>query len=565
MRRILRSALMTFVAIFATIGLTVGSAFAAALAFGAVALIVPGTGTPIAGDVKDYMTQAQKRYLQGTGCADAATCTLEGVDYPASFWPLSFFPGWCRSGPDGCDKWDESVGKGTTELEAELATALETPPADPNTPDIVIFGYSQGGAVVSNVLSDYIDKLGDDQKKRIQVVTIGGIQTPDGGLWSRLGFLKYIPILDVTLTPPMKPDTGVNFTSYAFHYDPVADAPRYWGNPFAMLNALAALETVHGYYLTPNGNGPTETLPYGYTDKTLAPQLVCNVGVNCRKDTYGNQYVVIPATSLPIADLVYQLTPAALRPIVKPLIELVAPAYRVLAELGYDYSGDPSVPTPLSLLPFNPLTFNPITFAIKMVGAIVEGIKNALGGGTSLSPLNPPETATTVVNVPDQTSSDPNLLTPKLALVPVQKSIDQDTADVAALGDEKTVAGEGAGAGDQDGVDQKTLEKEAAAADKAAAKQAAADKAAAKAADREAAKEAAAEKREAAAEGRAAARKETADEAAAVKAAASAAKQAAKKAKQAAAANNGVGKHDGSDADHDAAEAGTGQPDQKAA
>src|SRR3954454_2813694 len=180
MRRILRSALMTFVAIFAAIGLTVGSAFAAALAFGAVALIVPGTGTPIAGNVKDYLAQAQKRYLQGTGCADAATCRLEGVDYPSSFWPLTFFPGWCRSGPDGCDKWDESVGKGTLELETELATALKTPPVDPTTADSVIFGYSQGGAVVSNVLSDYIDKLGDDQKKRIQFFTIGGIQTPDG-------------------------------------------------------------------------------------------------------------------------------------------------------------------------------------------------------------------------------------------------------------------------------------------------------------------------------------------------------------------------------------------------
>ncbi|MGH3640624.1 MAG: PE-PPE domain-containing protein, partial [Mycobacterium sp.] len=261
MRKLAKRLGLVFVSLLATIVLGVGAVFAATFAFGAVALIVPGTGTPIAGDVDDYMQQAQKRYLQGTACADAATCDLQGIDYPASFWPLAFFPGWCRSGPDGCDKWDESVGKGTLALQDQLDYYLNE--TDEN---IVIFGYSQGGAVVSNVLSEDIAKITDPNvRKRIQIVTIGGIQTPDGGLWSRLGFLHYIPILDVTLTPPMVPVPDVQYTSYAFHFDPVADAPRYWGNPFAMINALAALETVHGYYLTPNGNGPNETLPYGYT------------------------------------------------------------------------------------------------------------------------------------------------------------------------------------------------------------------------------------------------------------------------------------------------------------
>jgi hypothetical protein len=60
------------------------------------------------------------------------------------------------------------------------------------------------------------------------------------------------------------------------------------------LNALAAFENVHGYYLAPNGNGPTETLPFGYTDATLAPQLDCSANPgNCRFDKYGNTYVTM--------------------------------------------------------------------------------------------------------------------------------------------------------------------------------------------------------------------------------------------------------------------------------
>ncbi|WP_163796997.1 PE-PPE domain-containing protein [Mycolicibacterium sediminis] len=399
MRKALRAGYLATLSLLGAVVLLIGSAFSAALAFGAIGLIVQGTGTPNANIVNNYLENARNRYLQGTACTNAFNCgtvaegvpdpTLQGINYPASFFPLSFIPGWCRSGPDGCDKWDVSVGKGAVGLQEQLDYAL-TQTSD----DIVVFGYSQGGAVVSNVLNDYIKAIPvDAQKKRIQIVTIGGIETPDGGLWSRLSPLGFIPYFDITFGPPMTPDPLVKQTVMSFHFDPVGDAPRYFGNPFALLNAVAALETVHGFYLTPNGNGPTETLPYGYTPETLPAAIACNVGVNCRVDSYGNQYVVIQATSLPIADFIYGSVPSGLRPLIKPVLELVAPAYRVLAELGYDYSGDPSVATPLSILPFNPLTFNPVKVGLDLVGAVGQGVNNALGGGTSLSPLNPPEGA----------------------------------------------------------------------------------------------------------------------------------------------------------------------------
>ncbi|MCG5431920.1 PE-PPE domain-containing protein [Mycobacterium sp. MYCO198283] len=398
MRKALQTILVAAGVLLATLVLTVAAAFTAALSHGAVALIVPGTGTPdpTLPEKAGYLEQARDRYLTGTACGPTGQgCpdgNLVGIKYPASFWPLVIFPNWCRSGPNGCDKWDESVGKGTEALVGQLSNYVEH-----TDQDIVVFGYSQGGAVVSDALAEYINGLPDEDQRRIEVVTIGGIQTPDGGLWSRLAFLGHIPILDVTLTPAMQPDPDVHYTSYAFHFDPVADAPRYWGNPFAMLNAIAALQTVHGYYLTPYGppgsETSRETLPYGYDDDSLAPQLVCTGNPNCRTDDRGNEYIVIPARSLPIADLIYSSAPAPLRPLIKPMLELVAPAYRVLAELGYDYTGNPGVSTPLSPLPFNPFTLNPVALAANLAGAVVTGVGNALGGGTSLSPLNPPETA----------------------------------------------------------------------------------------------------------------------------------------------------------------------------
>jgi hypothetical protein len=43
--------------------------------------------------------------------------------------------------------------------------------------------------------------------------------------------------------------------------------------PPALLNAPAAFEYVHGNYLVPNSNDPTGSLPYGYTNATLAAAI----------------------------------------------------------------------------------------------------------------------------------------------------------------------------------------------------------------------------------------------------------------------------------------------------
>ena len=299
-----------------------------------------------------------------------------------------------------------------------LITAL-TPYLTPtSTEDVVLFGYSQGGDVVADTLT-YLNGLDlpDATKERLEVVTIGGIENPDGGLWQRLAgwwpsWLGPVPILDISFDPAMPVDTGIHTTAIGFEYDPVTYAPLYWGNPLSLLNMLAAFETVHGYYLSPNGNNEDATLPYGYTPETLAPQLDCDTSpANCRSDSYGNTYVMIPATSLPLADLILSLAGPTGAPIVKPLVDLLAPVTKVLVDLGYDWSGDPGVPKPLSLLPFNP-SQNWLTVGVKLVVATVQGVQAFLG---DLGVGAGPEPATTIAPA----TPAPALLAAKLAAPPV--------------------------------------------------------------------------------------------------------------------------------------------------
>lgn len=389
MRKVGRVVVVFVVGLLSSVVLGVAVALTTAVSLAATALIVPGTGTPNANIVTDYMQNARDRYMTTTECMGAG-CTLTGIDYPATFWPIPI-GNWCPGLT--CDTWNVSVGTGV----ANLHQAIVDAPAVPDS--LVLFGYSQGGAVVSDELRELannpalLDKVSS-------VVMIGNIKNPDGGLWSRFSFLPTIPIWNVSFRPEMPTDV-VHVDSYGFEYDPVMYAPLYFTNIFALLNAVAALETVHGNYLTPNGNS-SESMAYGYTDAELAAILATGCpGPHCRVDGNGNTYWMIPAKSLPIADLVLRLVPEQLTPIVKPFVDLIAPTWKVLADLGYDWSGDPGVVRPLSLLPFNPFQ-NWVDVGVKLVVAAVEGVQAFLGdlgvGTTTTAPTTPTPLTTTTVS-----------------------------------------------------------------------------------------------------------------------------------------------------------------------
>ncbi|OBB75579.1 PE-PPE domain-containing protein [Mycolicibacterium monacense] len=378
MRKYANASILAITSLVATVVLWIASTFAAALAFGAIALIVPGTGTHNIGTVTGYKENAADRFIDPSGvdCTSLNGCDLLGVDYPASFWPIPL-PGWCPGLT--CDTWNKSVGEGVTNLNTQLATVL----ADGANAgeQIAVFGYSQGGAVVSRAMYD-IAELDEETRDRITVVTIGNINNPLG-LWSRLSFLRYIPLLNVSFGPQLPTDIGVKSTNYSFEYDPVGDAPQYWGNPLAMLNALMAFEYVHGYYLDPNSNGPTDTMPYGYDDVSLAAAIAA-----APKRVHGDAtFVLIPQRGtlpifMPLVDIGNATGTSAF---VEPVIRLLQPVTKLLIDLGYDRQTNPGIARNLSILPFNPFTFNPIQFSVDFVEAIVQGIEDAFNGGSMIA------------------------------------------------------------------------------------------------------------------------------------------------------------------------------------
>jgi hypothetical protein len=96
---------------------------------------------------------------------------------------------------------------------------------------------------------------------------------------------------------------------------------------------------------------------------------------------------MIPAKSLPIMDLLMSVLPAPLKPLAKPVVDLVSPVMKVLIDLGYDWSGDPGVERWLSPLPFNPIQNWPAV-GLNLVAATIQGIQAFiadLGGLTTTS------------------------------------------------------------------------------------------------------------------------------------------------------------------------------------
>jgi PE-PPE domain len=458
-RKAVRVVVLCFLTVLSTAVLGVITALVSAVSLAATALIVPGTGTPDADAVTNYMQNAQSRYIAPFSNCNSADCELDGIDYPASFFPLVIFRGWCE--PGRCETWNTSVGTGVDHLYASLQTMNDSE-------GFVVFGYSQGGAVVSDTLRKIAAEDPSLFQKISSVVMIGNAYNPDGGIFTRLGFLPTIPFLDITFGPPTPVDTGVPMTSIGFEYDPVMYAPLYWGNPLAMLNALAAFDNVHGYYLTPNGKGPTDPIAYGYNDEELAAILATGCpGQYCRLGSEGNKYYMIPAKSLPIMNLITSLVPESSRPLVQPIVELVSPALRVLIDLGYDWTGDPDQTKYLSILPFNPFTNWP-QVGVDLVGAVVEGVQNAIGGGATMIAPSGENVSAFAASAPETQKSTGGGVTesgpsPTLTLVQGEDNHDTEVADQnggsttgdAATGDNLT-PGDGSEADQQSGTNTVT-------------------------------------------------------------------------------------------------------------
>ncbi len=424
--RTIPAALAVMLTVLSTVLLGVVSMVTAAFTLAATALIVPGTGTPNANIVAGYKENADNYYIAPFNpLCTQPSCTLTGIDYPAQFWPIPL-PGW--GGLSGA-KWNVSTGEGIANLDAALTAALPTAtPADP----VIIFGYSQGGNIVSREKAT-LGGLTQAQKDALSFVMIGNTNRPNGGLFERLAFLGTVPILDATFGLPAPTNTGIKTTDIAFEYDGVSDFPLYPINLLADLNAIAGFWYTHGTYLAPNANSDVGEIPdLEYTPAELNAALTDPKNQTVYGDT---TYITIPTKTLPIVRPFLEFggfTHTSF--IIKPIVDLVAPVLRVLIDTGYDRSLSPGVPAPFRLIPL----INPITLTVDLINAAGEGVKAAVsditGGKVQLpiaaTPVPAPTTvaARNVSSTPKAVSATPTGDT-KLAPVTTPKLSTTDTTD----------------------------------------------------------------------------------------------------------------------------------------
>ncbi|MGX9672094.1 PE-PPE domain-containing protein [Mycobacterium sp. HM-7] len=442
--RTIPAAVAVMLTVLSTVLLGVVSMVTAAFTLAATALIVPGTGTPNANIVAGYKENADTYYIAPFNplCTQANSCTLTGINYPAQFWPIPL-PGW--GGLSGA-KWNVSTGEGIAHLNTALMDALPT--ASPTNP-VIIFGYSQGGNIVSRYKST-LATLTDTQKAALSFVMIGNTNRPNGGLFERLAFLGTVPILDATFGLPAPTNTGIKTTDIAFEYDGVADFPLYPINLLADLNAIAGFWYTHGTYLAPNANSDAGEIPdLEYTPAELDAALKDPANQTVYGDT---TYITIPTKTLPLVRPFLEFggfTHTSF--IIKPLVDLVAPVLRVLIDTGYDRSLSPGVPAPFRLIPL----INPITLTQDLINAAGEGVKAAISditGGKVQLPIaatTPAPAPTTVAaltrsSTPKAVSATPTgdtklapATTPKPSPTPDPKDVDTKTPEVTAT-DTKT-------------------------------------------------------------------------------------------------------------------------------
>jgi hypothetical protein len=371
MRGTVRSIALTIAALMGAVLLTVTSAFISAVAWGALALIVPGTGTPDPSVPANYQANAIAYYINPNfvvpadpSACPAGDCDPVPVPYIAQFWPFPF-PGW--GGLQGA-KWNVSVASGVAELNQQYGIYHD------GTQNIVIFGYSQGANVASTVKGQLALANGGLIDPDTTFVFIGNPNRPNGGLFERGAALGTVPILDATFGNPTPTNTAepgvINTTDIAFQYDGVADFPAYPLNFLADLNAIAGFAYVHGTYLAPDGDEPPTETPFGYTPAELQAAMNDPANQQIHGDTL---YITIPAKSLPIMVPFLQLgTATGTSALVNPVVALLQPATQTLIETGYDRT-DYGTPTPFRIIP----RVNPIKLGAALIADVPEGISAA--------------------------------------------------------------------------------------------------------------------------------------------------------------------------------------------
>ena len=356
--------------------------------------LIMGGGTVPTPD--DYLVELIKnQYIEPTHPKE--TINPVAVSTPMEAWPIT---GVVRLlgialgppevwGPGGAGWWpdeplwklsglfdltlNQAVQAGVDNLEAEMVKHGNDP--------LVIYGISEGSLIVNREKRKLAEQYpaGTDAPD-IDFVMQGTFNLPNGGIFARFPGL-YLPILDWSFNGPTPTDTQFDTVMINRQYDFWADFPLYPINLIADLNAFLG-----GLYLHPYSWD--DSLPAD--DPTESPAY---------QGTYGDtDYYFFETQDLPL------FAPLRTLGVPESLIDVVEPFFRVIVELGYDRSIKPWEPTPARLIP--PL--NLATVVADLVGAIGEGIDNALAITNSPAPLSVPAAVparTAKANVSEQATS----------------------------------------------------------------------------------------------------------------------------------------------------------------
>lgn len=324
------------------------------------ALLVCGTTCPAWHDAD--IARIMDQFITPTH--PGQTLTPVAVRTPEEYWPITgimrllgsavgdptFFGPGGAAWPDA--PWWKLSGLFDLTIDQSIragAADLETAMAEHGNDQLVIYGYSQGAAVVVAVKRRLAAQYPvGTQAPDISFVLGGDTNLPNGGLNSRFPGL-YIPILDLTFNGPEPTDTQFHTDVINRQYDGAADFPLYPLNLIADLNAVLGFLYLHTYPFA-------VSLP---ADPTTSPAY---------QGTHGDSsYYFFETEDLPLFAPLRQLG------VPEPLIDVVEPFFRVLVEMGYDRSIPPWEPTPARLI----APLDPGKVAADLVSAIGEGIDNA--------------------------------------------------------------------------------------------------------------------------------------------------------------------------------------------
>jgi hypothetical protein len=392
MRKSARSILLVLLALLSAVVLGV-AAMVTSAAFSlaaSTALIMGGTGTPNPDLEPGYMENVTSYYIYPNTSCTGPSCMTVSVFTPETAWPLY--------GGLSALTWQDSINVGVELLDDEVQPRLAT--LGPNDP-LVIFGYSQSGAIVSIEKQRLADQLTDAQEQQVEWVIIGNVSRPNGGLNGRLPFT--FPIVEFPYGPVTPTGTKMSTDDIALKWDIIADAPLVVTNPLAMANALIGgpgFGIIHGTYPNPDGVPPTG-LVGGYTQDEWQAIMDNPEGyAAANPDVVNVQYY---------GDTRYITVAPRVMPLLVPLhmiglgfvADLMEPALRdIVEQTGYDRSIPYGQPTTFRLIPI----FDPIKLTMDLIADIPEGIQQALNGGPP--PLTPPETLTTTTMAMSSASVD---------------------------------------------------------------------------------------------------------------------------------------------------------------